>query len=414
MRVLIVSQYFWPENFRINDLSAELVKKGHDVSVLTGVPNYPEGNVFEQYRNNRSKFSEFEACEVIRVPMVTRGKGSSVKLILNYFSFAFSASFFGAWKLRKQAFDVIFVFEPSPVTVGLPAVFLRKIKKAPVVFWVLDLWPETLESIGVIKSKKLLSLVGLLVSFIYNRCDLILGQSRAFLDGISLYTKNKQKIKYFPSWSENIFNTEKKSNKPVLDSEEEFFKVLFAGNVGEAQDFPAILQALDILKSKNANVKIFVVGDGRALEDTKKIVEERELDKYIAFLGRYPLEAMPGFYSVADALLVTLKESPVFSKTIPGKVQSYMMAGKPLLSMLSGEGSKVISEADCGYTASSGDYQMLADNILSMSTLSQQELTRLGENAKTYSNKEFNRDKLIDQLDDWFSEVVKAAKETGL
>lgn len=412
MRILIVTQYFWPENFRINDLCAELTKRGNKVTVLTGKPNYPAGVIFEDYKKQPSDFAEYEGCEIVRVPMLARGQGSSVKLMLNYFSFALSASLIGAWKLRKKPYDIIFVYEPSPVTVGLPAVFIKKIKNAPVVFWVLDLWPETLESIGVIKSKRVLSLVGKLVSFIYNRCDLILGQSKAFFGGISRYANNKEKIKYFPSWSENIFN--QKAAQPVqdIDTTEDVFKILFAGNIGEAQDFPAILHALEILKDDDVRAKLYVVGDGRALDAVKEEIAKRNLEDYISLLGRYPLESMPGFYSSVDALLVTLKESPVFSMTIPGKVQSYMSAGKPVLSMLSGEGSRVIKEAECGCVANSGDYETLAKNILSMTRLSKQELKTLGDNARIYSDKEFNRDTLIDQLEIWFSETIKKTNET--
>jgi len=177
VRILIVSQYFWPEDFRINDLCAELVKRNHQVTVLTGKPNYPDGFVYLEFHKNPSDFYKYEGANIIRVPMILRGRGSSFQLLMNYISFAFSASLWGWMKLRKLEFDVIFVFEPSPVTVGLPAIFLKKAKNIPVVFWALDLWPETLEAIGVIKSKVLLNLIGKMVSFIYNRFFCRLGQT---------------------------------------------------------------------------------------------------------------------------------------------------------------------------------------------------------------------------------------------
>ena len=407
MHILVVTQYFWPENFRINDLCAELISRGHEVTILTGRPNYPDGHVFDDYRNDPGKFSQYEGCEVIRVPMSARGRGNSIKLMMNYFSYAFSASFFGAWKLRQRQFDVIFVFEPSPITVGLPAIFLKKLKKLPVVFWVLDLWPETLESMGVVKSKGILKVVGKLVSFIYNRCDLILGQSKAFFEGISRYSQDASKIKYFPSWSESVFF--KTSTSPVKEIEKfgDTFKILFAGNIGEAQDFSSILQAAEVLKVNQVNAKLFIVGDGRALDWVKAEVINRKLNDYIYLLGRHPLETMPAFYSSVDALLVTLKESPVFTMTIPGKVQSYMAAGKPILSMLSGEGSRIIEEAECGYVTNSGDYEQLVENIVRMSKLNHDELGILGKNAKTYSDREFDRDRLISQLESWFAELVE-------
>lgn len=412
MRILVVTQYFWPENFRINDLCGALVARGHKVTILTGKPNYPDGEVFKEYRENKSSFMEYQGGNIVRVPMLARGKNSALKLIANYASYIFSASISGAWKLRNQQFDVIFVYEPSPVTVCLPAIFLKKIKKTPIVFWVQDLWPETLEAVGIVKSPKILSLIGQLVRFIYNRCDLILGQSRAFYTGIAKYCDDATKIDYFPNWSEKMLAGEKFEYIDEMSRFQGFFKVVFAGNLGEAQDFPAIIGAAQVLKAQKVRAKLFIVGDGRMQEWLKLEVIKQGLEEYVYLLGRFPLELMPSFYASADALLVSLKNSLVFEMTIPSKVQSYMSAGKPILTMLTGEGSRVIEEAKCGYIATSGDYDSLAKNIVRMSQLSNDERDELGDNAKTYSAREFDRDKLITQLEDWFIDVsqVEQAK----
>jgi len=407
MKILIVSQYFWPENFRINDLCAQLVKRGHDVTLLTGKPNYPTGVVFPEFKENPTAFNQYAGCEVIRVPITARGNSNGLKLVANYFSYVISASFLGAWKLRKHSFDVIFVYEPSPVTVCLPAIFIKKLRKIPIVFWVQDLWPETLESVGVVKSRRLLGWIGKLVSFIYNRCDLVLGQSQAFYSGIARYCEDKHKIKYFPNWAEDIFSKTAIVNVAEMAIFADDFKVLFAGNVGEAQDFPAILSAAEIIKNKSVKAKIFIVGDGRMLDWVTKEVADRQLSNYVYLLGRHPLEAMPSFYSSADALLVTLKESPVFSMTVPAKIQSYMAAGRPIVTMLSGEGSRVVSEAKCGLIADSGGYKELANNIIQLAQMSKVELEIFGGNGRDYSGKEFNRETLIDQLEEWFVEVVQ-------
>jgi len=205
VKILIVSQYFWPENFRINDLTQELVKRGHSVTVLTGIPNYPSGSVFDAYRQNPNAFGHYCGAMVRRVPMLARGHGAA-RLFLNYLSFVLGACILGPWRLRGQQTDVIFVFEPSPITVGLPAVLLGWIKQAPVVFWALDLWPETLAAIGVVRSPRLLGWIGQMVKFIYERCTLVLGQSRGFLGSIAKYCSDTQKIRYFPSWAEEVFN----------------------------------------------------------------------------------------------------------------------------------------------------------------------------------------------------------------
>ena len=279
--------------------------------------------------------------------------------------------------------------------------------------WVLDLWPESLEAVGAIKSPRLLNLVGKLVSFVYNHCDLILGQSKSFIGGIGVYCKNKNKIKYFPSWPETIFSNNQNDvkNGEILKFSNSF-NILFAGNIGEAQDFPTILKAVEILKFKDIKVKLFVVGDGRHFSWLKEQVEERKLNEYIYLLGRYPLEMMPSFYASADALLVTLRESKIFSMTIPGKVQSYMAAEKAILAMLDGEGARVIMEADCGYVSRSGDYKQLADSIIRMAKLDKSSLDKLGSNAKKYVLEEFDRNKLITQLEYWFTSIVVKDEKT--
>jgi colanic acid biosynthesis glycosyl transferase WcaI len=413
MRILVVTQYFWPENFRINDLVEEFVKRGHQVTILTGKPNYPSGTLFPEYQQDPKAFNEYQGCRVVRVPIVMRGQGSGIKLVTNYLSYIMSASLLGYWKLRKDTFDIVFVYEPSPVTVCLPAIFFKKMKGVPVVFWVLDLWPETLEAIGVVKSAKVLSVVGKLVSFIYNRCDLVLGQSKAFYDGIARYCSDKQKIRYFPSWSESVFADSSVQPIEIMQSYDGF-KVLFAGNVGEAQDFPAIIASSKQLKATQAKAKFFIVGDGRYSAWVEQEIHDQNLEDYVILLGRHPLEAMPSFYAAADALLVTLKESQAFAMTIPGKVQSYMAAGKPILTMLTGEGSRVVSEAECGLVADSGDANTLAANIQKMSAMSREELTSLGSNARNYAAREFDRDRLISQLESWFVEVVDATQKEQL
>jgi len=414
MRILIVSQYFWPENFKINDLVDELVKRNHQITVLTGKPNYPEGEIFSEFKTNPSFFNQFNGSNVIRVPLLKRGRGGSVRLMMNYFSFFISATLLGAWKLKGRQFDIIFVFQPSPITVGLPAIFFRKLKKIPVVFWVLDLWPESLETVSFDKSNLVMKLVGKLVSFIYKRCDLILGVSKPFCDGISHYCEDHNKIKYFPSWSENVFSNLTTSRVTEIEQYRDTFKILFAGNIGDMQDFPSILKTAEILKGKKAKVKFFIVGDGRSLEWLKSEIVTLKLQEYIYLLGRHPLELMPSFYASADALLLTLKLHPALSKWIPGKAQSYMSAGKPILTMMSGEGSRIVEEANCGYIASSGDYKKLAQNILIMSELCEEKLDKLGNQAVIYVKQEFDRNKLITKLENWFTGLYESLKERKL
>jgi colanic acid biosynthesis glycosyl transferase WcaI len=408
LRILVVSQYFWPENFRINDLVKDWVQRGHDVTVLTGIPNYPVGKVFKDYQEQPNAFTEYEGAEVVRVPMLPRGTGG-LRLILNYMSFVLGACIFGPRKLRGKLADVIFVFEPSPATVGLPAVWLGGIKKAPVVFWALDLWPETLAAIGVARSPWVLSWVGRMVQFIYNRCTLVLGQSRGFLGGIAKYCNDKAKIRYFPSWAEDVFMDDSVKPAPEVLEWTDGFTVVFAGNIGEAQDMPAVLDAAELLKD-NDSIRWIIVGDGRKSDWLQSEIVRRGLDKQVLLLGRYPVERMPSFYAHADALLVSLKRDPVFSMTIPGKVQSYLMAGIPLLGMLDGEGATVIRDAQAGVPCEAGDSADLAQAVLDLAAMPAAERKQMGLNGQNYARQEFDRARLMDRLEALLAEAVTISK----
>jgi len=404
VKILVVSQYFWPENFRINDLVSELIKRGHEVTVLTGIPNYPAGSVFDAYRQKPGDFGYYEGASVIRAPMLSRGQGG-LRLFANYLSFVVGASLWGLWKLRGRPFDVIFVFEPSPVTVGLPAILLGRLKHAPVVFWALDLWPETLAAIGVVRSPRVLRWVGHLVSYIYNHCSMVLGQSRGFLASISKYCSDPQKVRYFPSWAEDVFSQANIVKAPEVPQCEGGFNILIAGNVGEAQDFPAVLDAAERLKD-NSSIRWLIVGDGRKSDWLRTEVDRRELQGNVLLLGRFPVERMPSFYAHADALLVSLKKDPVFSMTIPGRVQSYLLSGIPLLGMLDGEGAEVINQANAGLTCSAGDSSGLADAVLKMVLMGAVQRNELGMNGRRYAQEEFGRDMLVARLEGFLEESM--------
>lgn len=408
MRILVISQYFWPENFRINDLVKEWVQRGHHVTVLTGVPNYPSGKIFDAYRIKPDNFLNYEGARVVRVPMLARGTGSA-RLLLNYVSFVVGSVFWGPWRLRGVAADVIFVFEPSPVTVGLPAVLLGKLKRAPVVFWALDLWPETLAALGVLRSPLLLSWVGRLVQFIYDRCTLVLGQSRSFLDSIAKHCTDKAKIRYFPNWAEDVFAEADMKPAAEVSVMVNGFNVVFAGNIGEAQDMPAVLDAAERLRDNEA-IRWIIVGDGRKSDWLKTEVSKRSLQDKVLLPGRFPVERMPSFFAHSDALLVSLKRDPVFSMTIPGKVQSYLMAGIPLIGMLDGEGAAVIREANAGLTCVAGDGAGLAQAVLIMAAMTPDERHQLGHNGRQYALQEFGRTQLMNRLEALLLEAVMRAQ----
>ena len=407
MKILIVSQYFWPENFRINDFIPELIGKGHEVSILTGKPNYPSGKFFSEFLKKPFLFSNYMGADIYRVPIVPRGS-KTFQLFLNYLSFVITGTLIGAWKLRKLKPDLIFVYEPSPVTVGIPAVVIGKLKKAPVVFWALDLWPETLQAVGGIQSKSVLWGIEKMVRFIYNNCTLVLGQSKSFVKSIQSHCDYPQRVQYFPSWAEKLHtakNTSAKFFAPEIEKNDESFNILFAGNIADAQDMPAVLNAAELLRNHKP-IKWIIVGDGRRFEWLKSQVKKRQLEEHFIILGRFPLERMPSFFAHADALLVSLKKDPVFSLTIPAKLQTYLMTGIPILGMLDGEGSKIIEESNAGISSSASDSESLAAAAIKMSMLSSKERNQLGQNGIEYSRKEFDRSILMGKLENFFISAI--------
>ena len=410
MRILIVSQYFWPENFRINDLAVELSKRGNKVVVLTGWPNYPEGKVFQDFLNDTEYFATYQGVEVIRVPLIARRQGN-IWLILNYISFAVSASIFGSWKVKGMKFDIVFVNQLSPVTVGLPAALIAKLKKVPMAMWVLDLWPDTLKALGVFRSSWLLFLVGRMVSYIYSKCDLILVQSRSFIPIIQKMTHQNQAIEYFPSWAEDLYRYDFAAPAQEVPICEDSFNVLFAGNVGESQDFPCILAAAEKLR-KHKHIRWLIVGDGRMAAWVQNEIITRRLQDHVLMLGKYPVDRMPSFFMCADALLVTLADKPIFALTIPGKLQSYLTAGLPIVGALNGEGSNLLRSAGAGLISPAGDADQLAKSVLLLSIMPLYQRKSMGQNALALSQKEFSRKKTIDRVENMLANINSPSKGT--
>ncbi len=402
LNVLVVSQYFWPENMRINDLVRDLSEKGHRVTVLTGLPNYPEGKVFSDYQRDPQAFSRYACAEVVRVPLIPRGK-RSINLVLNYLSFFTVASTLGAWKLRGREFDAVFVYGVSPIMSAIPAIVIGRLKKAPVFIWILDLWPETLRAVGVLSQPLLLGCVGRVVSWIYNRADYLLLQSHGFFENVQRYCTRKiepKRLVYFPSWAEDDFSSNAHTSSTLLARDPSVFTVLFAGNLGEAQDLPAVIEAAEALIGTVA-VRWVIVGGGRMSEWLAGQVKSRGLDN-VLLLGRHPLEEMPGLFACADALLVSLKSNDVFEKTIPGKVQAYLASGKPILGMINGEAAHVIRESGAGLACASGDAAALANITLELASVDVNERVRMGAAGREYYTANYAKSTVLARLEQLF------------
>lgn len=397
LRLLIVSQYFWPENFRVNDLVAELVERGHDVTVLTGQPNYPGGAIFPEFRANPRQFAQFAGARVLRVPVIPRGSGK-VRLVLNYLSFAVSATIGGVVRLRREHFDAMFVFQTSPVTVGLPAVALRKLKGWPIAFWVLDQWPETLAAIGVVTSKVGIAAVARLVTFIYSRCDVLLSPSRSLIPQIQSYARGTP-VDYFPNWIESTYGGQHDAAAaPEVPPANGTISVMFAGNIGEAQDFPTILDAASRLRERD-DIRWLIVGDGRMGAWAREEVARRDLSHRVFFFGQHPPERMPSFFRHASALLVSLRPDPLFTLTAPGKLQTYLASGLPVIAMLDGEGAAVVEAARAGLTCPAGSAEALAASVTSLAAMSESERMAMGSHGTAYAASEFGRERLMDRLE---------------
>jgi len=394
MKFLIVSQYFWPEEFRINDLAIDLIKRGHDVSVITGNPNYPKGKFVKGYGFKYST-EIYQGVKIHRVPIIARGN-SSIMLILNYLSFVFFGSIFTYF--HKEKYDKVFAVNYSPITAVLPAIVYSKKNKIKLSIWVQDLWPESIIAASNIKSENIQKWLRKLVIYIYKKADAIFVSNFGFKKSVREKGISSDKIKFMPNWAEDIFESSKalKVNRKDFNVPEGFV-VMFAGNLGEAQDFEAVLKAAELTK-ENKLIQWVFVGDGRKYDWIKEKVKEKELEKTITLLGRFPTESMPSFFKLADVMLVSLKDEYIFSLTVPGKIQSYMASSKPVLTMLNGAGSEVVLEADCGITASAGDYNKLAENVIKSSNISARDLEEKGDNAFKYYQKNFSKKKIIDNF----------------
>lgn len=394
MKILIFTQYFWPESFRINEVAKTLQEKGVDVEVLTGKPNYPIGEIFPGYRGWGCQRETYEGMSINRIPLLARG-GGGWRLALNYLSFVVSGLIFAPWMVRKKRYDVIFVYAPSPILQAIPALFLGWMKDCPVVLHVQDLWPESLSATGHVRNRTVLKLVEWVVRFIYLHVDLLLVQSKAFEAPVSALASNTP-VAYYPNSVDPSFAVPTSNIDPDVPSLGSGFSVMFAGNIGAAQAVGVIVEAATLLR-KYSDIHFVVLGDGSSRAWMLTEVQKRGLTN-IHLPGRFPVETMPSFMQKASALLVTLADQPIFAATVPNKVQAYMAAGRPIIACLNGEGARLVVEAGAGLATPAEDARALADTIMRLYRLSPGERDTMGGNGRRYYQEHFDHDRLIDQL----------------
>jgi len=362
MRILIITQYFWPEYFRINDLAKELSKK-YEIEVLTGYPNYPHGKIYKEFLSNKEKFEKLEKIKIYRVPIYPRKSGNQFELILNYISYLISAIFFGYFLLRKKKYDLVLTFASSPITVALVGIFFSKIKNSKHIIWVLDLWPDVLRDLNIIKFNSFLyKFFFTLVDYIYTKVDLILCQSLSFKKKINEnYNKKfEKKLVYFPSWPEDI-KFQLKDNNYSFDKN--YINIFFAGNVGESQNFDLILKVFKRLQDKKIRVRLYVAGEGRGFKKLQLQISNNLINNII-LLGWKDFDELQGYFLNADYLLISLKYLETFNSTIPGKFQTYLKYKRPILGFIGGETNFIINKYKIGKAFNYSDDVTFINNII--------------------------------------------------
>ena len=392
MKILLLSQYFWPESFRINELIDGLSEINCEVTVITGQPNYPEGAIFKGYKIFSFKNELHNGYQIIRVPMIPRGKVSGIQLAINYISFVCSASIFAPWMLRNEKFDAIFVYAPSPILQVIPAIILKKLRKVPLITWVGDLWPQSLSSTGFITNQLLLKQIERLVSFIYKNNNLILVQSRPFIEPVKKISGNVP-VEYFPNPGERIFDKKYNINyNPTIYKLRDGFNVVFAGNLGSVQSLEMIVEAAQILRNEK-QITIYLFGSGSMVQTIMEQINQMKLTNII-LPGRYSPNEMPNIFRQADVLLVSLVRDFTMDMTVPAKIQSYMACGKPIIAALDGEGAKIVLEAGAGVASPAEDAMSLAANIIYLKDLTKEQLNKMGQDGYKYYQRNFELQKL--------------------
>ena len=399
-RVLLVTQYFQPENFKCNDIAFELQRRGYEITVLTAIPNYPQGRFFDGYGLFKRRTEIVDGVKIIRGFVVPRGKGGKIGLSLNYLSYLVSSCIIALYLSLRYRYDAVFVHQVSPVTIGVAATLVKKIQRIPMYFWVLDLWPESLTAAIGLRNKYILGFFSKMVQWFYRNSDKILISSRGFEKSICEKGDFASKIVYFPNWVDSAFATVADVATPDVPKG---FVAMFTGNIGASQDFDTILDAAERLK-EHRDIHIVIVGNGRDRERVESEIAKRELGATVHCVGSYPLEAMPATFAKADVLFAALKDEMIFALTVPAKIQAYMSAGKPILTMINGEAKELIRNVGCGIAVDAGDAAGFAEALLSLSQMSQIERDEMGEKGKAFAKRYFDFELQMNLLEDILNE----------
>lgn len=404
MRILVLSQYFWPETFRITDVVQSLRDTGCEVTVLTGQPNYPEGVVADGYWAGSLRTQCHDGLTIHRVPLVPRGRGSAVQLAMNYMSFVVCAALFGPWLLRGKRVDAILVYAPSPILQAIPAIWLARLKGAPLVTWVQDLWPDSLSATGFVRNPRLLAAVAVIVRWIYRHNDLLLVQSRAFVEPVQRMA-GRTPVAYHPNPGESAFSAAPTGRRPALELDPGF-NVVFAGNLGTVQALDTVLAAAQLLRDE-PDVRFVIVGSGSRGEWLQQETGRLGLTN-VQLPGRFAPQDMPGILAQASVLLVSLVRDPIMAQTVPSKIQAYLAAARPIIASLDGEGARVVEDAGAGVSCPAEDALALADAVRWLRALPSDEQQQMARRGRSYYECHFEPRMLAGRLSRQLTDLVRA------
>lgn len=399
--ILVISQFFYPEQFRINDMCCEWIKRGYQVTVLTGIPNYPQGKYYDGYGLLKKRKELWNGIEIIRIPEIPRGK-STIGMILNYLSFPVSGLF---WKIfTKVKADYVFMFETSPMTQCVIGVWYAKKHEIPLYLYAQDLWPENVEVVTGIKHPLIIQPIQWMVDYIYKNCTEIFVTSPSFVRAVCDRKKkvSEKKVHYWPQYAEEFYVLMNKTRVSEIPDDKSF-KIIFTGNVGYAQGLDILPRTADILKRNGKKILFCIVGEGRYLEEFRSEIKKHSVDDMFCLISRQPASRIPELLAAADAAFLSFMKTKLFEMTIPAKLQSYMACGMPVIAAASGETKRIIEEAGCGVCSPSGDAAALAETITVMMKQTSEELQLMKNNSREYFEKHFEKQKLMNELEKYFN-----------
>ena len=375
--ILVISQYYYPEQFRINDLTSEWVSRGYKVTVLTGIPNYPEGKRYDGYGWFKRRKDEYNGVSIIRLPIIYRGNGS-LMLGLNYLSFVISGLIWNIFTKIKA--DLVYIFEVSPMTQALPGIWYAKKLKIPCYLYVTDLWPENVMFVTKIKEGLIIRMINRMVNYIYRNCTKILISSYSFRESIVSRGISNDIIIYWPYYAEDIYKkVEYEAGKVQEIPNDGVLNLIHAGNIGTAQGLDILPKAASILKDRGIYVRFNIVGDGRYKKNLVALIEKLDVMDMFNFVDKQPI------------------------MTLPSKLQSCLACGIPICVSGNGEIERVVHESGAGFVSDANDEIRFAESIYQLSKLTEEKRKVLSDNAIEYSLKYFNRNELLDVIDDMFN-----------